>query len=181
MKKLSLLPLLLVSLVQADTRTSSCEDPHVVNGNTVLCRIFTCDRETNICTQYRKKTKLKLYQIAAPSLRQAYGLEAKTFLANYLKVKNNLVAVLHEKYIWGNHLASLETHIESSAPPPIAGVTPTEPVMSWGIEDINLIMIRAGYARYVPSTQENPKYQQAEEEARQKKMGLWEKLVPKTP
>ncbi len=156
MKKLLLLPFLLLSFAQAET--FHCKVTEVINGNTINC-----------LTEAKKQVKVRLYQIDSPESSQAYGQKAKQVLSDMIyghtvKIENKgtdrykrTLGVIY--YIWTDNSCRINDPNLSCSP-----LT----------TDINREMVTQGYAWYYPFTKKNPEYQQAEQEAKAAKRGLWE-------
>ena len=163
MKKLLLLPLLFLSLAQAET--IQCKVVGVTDGDTITC-----------LTDQKKQIKVRLYQIDAPESHQPYGQKAKQELSSMIFNKNvaienhgqdrykRTLGTIYSKELRGKCLPSGKC---------IRGV--------WQDIDVNLELIKQGYAWYYPFTKKNPEYQQAEQEARAAKRGLWADKNPVAP
>ncbi len=148
MKKL--LPLLLLFLSFAQAETFQCKVVGITDNYTITC-----------LTEAKKQVKVRLYQIDAPESDQAYGQKAKQALSDMIYSKTvdieNKGLDRHKRtlgVIW------LENNNR---------ITPHD-VFAF---DINHNMIKQGYAWYYPFTKKNPHYQQAEQEAKEAKRGLW--------
>ena len=160
MKKLTLL--LLVFLPFAQAETIQCKVVGVTDGDTITC-----------LTEKKEQIKARLYQIDAPESGQAYGQKAKQALSDL--IFNQFVSVETHgqdryKRILGaiRHSPCGQPHIDCS----------TRFVI---ITEVNLHMIQQGYAWHYPFDGENSEYQQAEQEAREAKRGLWADKNPVAP
>lgn len=159
MNKLTLCLLLLLFSAQADSLP--CAVVEVINGDTITCS-----------TNGSEPIKVRLYQIDAPELDQAYGQKAKQALdkaMGFHRDGNSIsVRVIHKDNI-GNVFAEV-TYF---------GLCSGE-VCVTSLVDVNQKMIEQGYAWHDPLSKKNQKYIQVEQEARSAKRGLWadEKPVP---
>ena len=160
MKKLLILPLLFLSFAHAET--FQCIVVGVTDGDTITC-----------LTDEKKQVKVRLYQIDAPESGQAYGQKAKQALSDMIYGETLFVenkGVDRYKRILG--VASL---------PKLYGCCYYDEerkeelctTCDDSIDDVNIALIQQGYARYYPFTKKNPAYQQAEQEAKKAKRGLW--------
>ena len=157
MKKLLILPLLFLSFAQAET--FQCKVVGVTDGDTITC-----------LTEAKKQVKVRLYQIDAPESGQAYGQKAKQALSD----------MIYDKVVWvdgkgtdryNRMLGAIRWDICSPiVTTPICHQIGKSPPSA---SDINLKMIQQGYAWHYPFTKKNPEYQQAEQEAKAAKRGLW--------
>lgn len=171
MKKLILLPLLLISFAQADTL--SCKVIDVTNGDNIIC-----------LTEHNEKLKVRLFQISAPKADQDFGQEAKQVLSDTILGKN--VRIVDEG--WVGHLEILGTitlppekrvvvnasKTSQKNDPKLIACEPT-------YDDINQKMIERGMAWYYPSTYENHWYAELEGIAKKNKVGLWSQKNPVPP
>ncbi|WP_434779068.1 thermonuclease family protein [Neisseria sp. Ec49-e6-T10] len=191
MKKLILLPLLLLSFAHAEI--INCVFVGNLNGDTLLCRV---DDPTIDPDQQPNVVMVKLSQIAAPKKGQAYEKEATQALKEFsdraigqaftIKVnKKEASTIWGTVFDWyseltvpsaGNCLRSRYlSEEEISQKDNTCGPWPMI------IVDINKEMIKQGYAWYDPSMGKNLTYQQAQEEAKQAKRGLWAVPNPIVP
>lgn len=163
MKKLLLLPLLFLSIAQAEK--IQCKVVDITDGNTVTC-----------LTDQKQQIKVRLYQIDAPESRQPYGQKAKQALSD----------MIYDKVVWMENkgtdkykktLGVIRWHMCS----PRATISVCHIAGQPVLFDINLKMINQGYAWYYPFTEKNPEYQQAEQKAREAKRGLWAGKNPVAP
>ncbi len=157
MKKLLLLPLLFLSFAQAET--FQCGVVGVTDGDTITC-----------LTDEKKQVKVRLYQIDAPESGQAYGQQAKQLLSDMIYNKHVKIENMGlDRY---KHTLGIITAHKfkpcKSAPP-----DRPQPFGCYDLININLEMIKYGYAWYNPFDGENPEYQQAELEVKAAKRGLW--------
>ena len=153
MKNLLLTTLLFLSFAHAET--FQCKVVGVTDGDTITC-----------LTDQKEQVKVRLYQIDAPESGQAYGQKAKQALSDMIYNRSIIVenmgldrykrtlGIIHGKALskcpfWANCKETIH-------------------------EMVNLEMIKQGYAWYYPFTKKNPEYQQAEQEAKAAKRGLWE-------
>jgi micrococcal nuclease len=149
MKKILLLPLLLF-LSFAHAETFQCKVVGVTDGDTITC-----------LTDQKKQVKVRLYQIDAPESGQAYGQKAKQALSDM--IYGQTVTIENkgtDRYKRTLGVIWLENN---------SRITPHD-VFAF---DINYNMIKQGYAWYYPFTKKNLVYQQAEQEAKSAKRGLW--------
>ena len=152
MKNILIFPLLYLSFAQAET--FQCKVVGVTDGDTITC-----------LTDAKEQAKVKLYQIDAPESDQAYNQEAKQTLSDMIygqtvRIENKGL----DRYkrtlgiIWISGCWQDEADCSRRFVVPI---------------DVNLTMIQQGYAWYYPFTKKNAEYQQAEQEAKAAKRGLW--------
>ena len=160
MKKLFILPFFLLSFVQAET--IPCYVVGVTDGDTITCLV-----------DQKEQVKVRLYQIDTPESGQAYGQKAKQALSDL--IFNKFVDIeTHGQDRYKRTLGTIryspcgQPHIDCSRRIVVA-------------TEVNLYMIKQGYAWYYPFTKNNPEYQQAEQEARQAKRGLWADKNPIPP
>ena len=158
MKNLLLATLLFLSFAHAET--FQCKVVGVTDGDTIKC-----------LTDQKEQVKVRLYQIDAPESGQAYGEEAKEILKNILdsSMLNSIsITIEDDKTLYPTIIARATIAVilpcpklAGHCPPPISSI------------DLGTRMIELGYAWYYPFTKKNPEYQQAEQEAKAAKRGLW--------
>lgn len=169
MKKYIVWALLVLCCSQAQAETIKCKPVKIITGDT-----FTCEQAD------KKIITVKLNQIEAPTLAQAYGQEAKRFLSRYL---DRFV----ELDIYGDNEAEPITatgyiYRMCSCYPMDHPLADLNKSTDCGCRsDINKIMIDQGYAWHSPFSQSNPEYIKAEQEARNNKRGLWADPNPIAP
>ena len=152
MKNLLLTTLLFLSFAHAET--FQCKVVGVTDGDTITC-----------LTDQKKQVKVRLYQIDAPESGQAYGQKAKQALSDMIYGKTVKIENMGlDRY--KRTLGIIQGKALSKCPFWAICKEPT-------YEMVNLEMIKQGYAWYYPLDGENPKYQQAEQEAKAAKRGLW--------
>jgi micrococcal nuclease len=168
MKNIFLLPLLFLSFAQAET--FQCKVVGIISGDTITC-----------LTDQKEQVKVRLYQIDAPESGQAYGQKAKQALSDMIygqtidvenkgtdRYKRTIGSVVYRDFI---ALQACDDNMNQQSQKYHNGK------LSWECNlptyDINLKMIAEGYAWYYPFTKKNPEYQQAEQEAKAAKRGLW--------
>lgn len=155
MKKLLILPLLFLSFAWAET--IQCKVTELLDGNTIKC-----------LPENKEEINVKLYQIGAPKSGQPYGQEAKQALLRMILGKNisieNKNNDFHQNIIG---VIYLYTSIFSSDSACAENRRISENV------DINLKMIKQGYAQYYSVDGENREYQREAKNARKSKRGLW--------
>jgi len=144
--------------------TPSCATPRAVEGE--VTRVADGDTLT-LVTREGTKLKVRLYGIDAPEIRhkelpgQPYGKEARAALAELALGRRVTVEIV-----------DIDTHKR------MVGI-----VRRSG-EDINLAMVRSGYAwayrRYLSAPYAS-EYIAAEKEARSKRLGLWKEANPDPP
>lgn len=121
-------------------------------ADTITCKVVAItDGDTIICLADDKvQHKIRLYQIDAPERKQDFGTASRKALSDM--VFNKAVEVkTHKKDKYRRTLGTIYRDNK----------------------DINLAMIRLGMAWYYPFTKKNDVYKQAEEKARDNKVGLW--------
>ncbi len=157
MKKLLIVPFLLLSIVQA--KTFQCQVTEVIDGQTIAC-----------LTDQRKSVKVRLYQIEAPRRYQYGAEEAHNALLDMVynqrvtvKVKNR-----YKQMITGVILADPYKCPEQNCDP-----EHPDCIEKTCYKDMNLLMVEQGYAWYRPASQEDLTYRQAEAKSREAKRGIW--------
>ena len=175
MKKLLLLPLLFLSLAQAET--IQCKVVAVVSGDTLVC-----------LDEREKRIHIRLEQIKAPIIDQPYGKEAKKALTDMAYGKNlHIDTSGKDRDGWLQGTVYQDINI-------CCGLCLT----------INEIMVDQGYAWYDPFAAKNKSRQvsehqkvtadamgvdvadltsllELEQEAREAKRGLWADKNPVAP
>lgn len=154
MKNLLLTTLLFLSFANAET--FQCKVIGVTDGDTITC-----------LTDQKEHVKVRLYQIDAPKSSQAYGQKAKQALSDMIygktvEVENMGKGADRYKRTFG--IIFLEKPMECKVG--------EKPPYTYEV-NVNLEIIKQGYAWYYPYDGENPAYQQAEQEAKAAKRGLW--------
>lgn len=112
--------------------------------------------------QKAQKIKLRLSKIDAPEIKQAFGIRARNYLQTLILHRNISIQTIDtDRY--GRKLA----------------------IIYLGKENINLQMVRKGYAwvfkEYTPNNPQNSAYYEAEQLAKQEKLGLWQDKRPIYP
>ncbi len=106
----------------------------------------------------KEQVEVRLVDIDAPELHQAYGRKAKQYLSKLIKGK--MIGINYVKKDRYNRVLG-EVYINDLF--------------------INLEMIRAGYAWHFTRFSDDKTMREAEELARQDKRGLWQGKDPKAP
>ncbi|WP_434778694.1 thermonuclease family protein [Neisseria sp. Ec49-e6-T10] len=165
MKKRILFSLLFLSFAQAET--IQCKVTNVIDSNNIVCK-----KANN------EPVEVKLYQIDAPDLGQAFSQEAKHSLtSHYLNRHIDIETHGIDKY--QRTLGTIYTMNMCSCYPEGDPMNVSD---DCGCKfDRNLSMIQQGHAWFDKSYGENPEYQQAQEEAKQAKRGLWADTNPIPP
>lgn len=107
----------------------------------------------------RNQIKIRLDGIDAPEKNQAYGNKAKQYLSSMIwgvPVKVNVT----KKDRYGRSIGKVSTA---------------------QIKDVNLEMIKAGYAWHYKEYNQDKSYASAETNARKKRLGLWQDKNPVYP
>jgi len=103
--------------------------------------------------------RVRLWGIDAPELKQPYGIQARDFLARLVEGKSVHLR-LHGEDRYGRLLAEVEL----------------------GGRSVNEMLLSAGLAwwfkRYTPAEK---RYEQLEQKARQRRLGLWSEKSPLAP
>lgn len=102
--------------------------------------------------------KIRLEHIDAPESSQSFGTKAKKKLSDLLYGKTATVE-LAKKDRYGRYLG----------------------IVFVGSQEINLEMVRSGFAWHFKKFSKSSKYADAEEEAKSKKLGLWSEKKPIPP
>lgn len=105
-----------------------------------------------------QKHKIRLDKIDAPELKQSFGIKSKNYLESLIYKKQ--IKVLY---------SSIDRYKR------ILGI------VYLGDKEINLIMLKNGYAWHYNYYDKTPSYIQAEKQARDKKIGLWSESNPINP
>lgn len=122
-------------------------------GETLTGRVVkVTDGDTfHVLMNGRKNYKIRMLGIDAPEKSQAYGNQSKQYLASMIAGRTVTVQYENEDR-YGRILGTISTS---------------------GIRDVNLEMIRAGYAWYYRLGNHIPTYERAEAQAHEQKKGLW--------
>lgn len=115
------------------------------------------DGDTFVFQTEEGNIKVRLFGIDAPEKKQTYGLESKAYLETYRYKQGKLKRTGTDKY--GRTLGIL--FIDN--------------------KNINLDLIKNGYAWHYKRYSDDIAFAQAEKEARQKKIGLWKHPDPMAP
>ena len=119
--------------------------------------------------------KIRLHAVDAPELSQAGGEQSRRWL-NQLVANENVKVVVSNTDRYKRHVAKL-----------VLPGQPCEVALCEGDVDVNLAAIEAGHAwwyREFARTQtptDRALYEQAEQQARANRMGLWQGLNPQAP
>ena len=132
----------------------------VANTNSVSGRVISvADGDTiTIIGDGNAQYKIRLNAIDAPEKSQAFGQKSKQQLANYVFGKD-VTVTWKSKDKYGRVLGTVLV----------------------GGKDINLQMVRDGYAHHYKRFDSSPAYAAAETEARQNRRGLWSDPNPISP
>ena len=163
MKNLLILPLIFLSFAHAET--FQCKVVGVTDGDTITC-----------LTDQKEQVKVRLYQIDAPESGQAYRQKAKQALSDMIygltvevenkgtdRYKRMLGILRFDAWLAENMTAKSTLSLSK-------------------VSNVNLEMIKQGYAWYDPFTHNgNLKYKLAEQQARANKLGLWADNNPVAP
>ena len=168
MNKILLLLPFFLSFAQAEP--FQCKVVDITDGDTVTC-----------LSNLKEQITVKLYQIDAPENGQDYGQKAKKVLSDM--IYNKMVEIENkgsdeDKRMLGvivyrdfEALQVCEDNMNQQSQQYHNGK------LSWECNlptyNVNLDMIKQRYAWYYPYDGENSQYQQAEQEAREAKRGLW--------
>ena len=145
-------PLFLLSLLFLSLSLFSAE----IKGKVVA--VTDGDTITVLDEMDKGNFKIRLDKIDAPEKKQAFGNQAKQFLSSL---------------IFGKQVTVRYKAVDRYGR--IVGV-----VYCDGVE-INLVMVRNGYAWHYSYYDKTPAYIQAEKQARADKKGLWASNVPMNP
>ena len=105
------------------------------------------------------QVKVRLDGIDAPEKKQAFGNKAKQFLSSMIRGVPVTVKVL-KKDRYGRSIGKVSTS---------------------KVKDVNLEMIKAGYAWHYKEYNKEKSYASAEINARKRKLGLWQDRNPIKP
>ena len=132
----------------------------VANTNSVSGRVISvADGDTiTIIGDGNTQYKIRLNAIDAPEKSQAFGQKSKQQLSNYVFGKD-VTVTWKSKDKYGRVLGTVFV----------------------GGKDINLQMVRDGYAHHYKRFDSSPAYAAAETEARQNRRGLWSDPNPISP
>ena len=166
----SLFFLLFISVAQAER--ISCKVTKVIDGDSIRCLIEH--------TEYKESLDIRLYQIAAPRLGQDYGQESQQALSGMILGRYVFIDTQKKD---GNKrtLGTVFLGVAATCQNPRGRFSNRDSRQCISLTDINLKMIQQGYAWYSPFTIQNDDYQQAEQEAKQAKVGLWAQPNPIPP
>ncbi|WP_434779066.1 thermonuclease family protein [Neisseria sp. Ec49-e6-T10] len=167
MKKIILLPILFLSFAQAETVVEklSCKIETVVDGNTIICQQDST----------KETITLILFQSIAPNGKQPYAKKAKDTLRKLLNIENNFLIQSYGKDQFGNILVTIFEYKLYGCGSKNLATTCTK------YNNINLEMIKQGASWNNPLGQQFSDYQQAQEEAKKAKRGLWTEPNPIPP
>jgi micrococcal nuclease len=119
--------------------------------------IQVVDGDTYFFQSGREKLKVRMFGIDAPEGNQPFGQESIGFISKYLERNATLVVHSHDQY-----KRALGTLFVDG-------------------QDINLLMVRDGYAWYFKRYLDDKQYAAAQETARKNKSGLWALPNPVQP
>lgn len=133
--------------------------PLIAYGNSDMKLIEVHDGDT-VTLSYKngKKVKVRLFGIDAPELAQLYGDESKRHLYNLLKRKN-ISLKSNGKDTYNRLIATLYVNDKN----------------------INLQMIKDGYAWHYERYYKSDEYSEAQKNAKSNKLGLWKQDNPTEP
>lgn len=131
--------------------------PVITYANMTLIKVHDGDTIT-LADKYGKEIKLRLYGIDAPELAQLYGNEAKSYLQHILS-NNNITFKEKHKDTYGRTVATV--FVENN--------------------NINLEMVKAGYAWHYDRYNKSNVYAKAQQYAKENKLGLWQQENPIEP
>lgn len=116
------------------------------------------DGDTVVVQQGKRKIRIRMAQIDAPEMKQAFGPESKAHLEKLLGNTTMIVVSRGKLDLYGRRLAVLSTK---------------------ECRNVNLSMVRDGYAwNYRNKAGE---FAEAQEEAQKELRGLWKQLSPQSP
>ncbi|PWM76382.1 MAG: hypothetical protein DBY32_09585 [Phascolarctobacterium sp.] len=126
----------------------------------VMCGVVITvyDGDTIKLKTHDEEYKIRFNGIDAPEYDQKYGEEAKNYLTSLINEKDICIKI-HGVDKYNRLLATV----------------------FYNAEDINYKMIKAGYAWHYKYYDSNKKYEYAELEAKNEKLGLWKDLMPVPP
>ncbi len=139
-----------------------CMIVEIINGSTITC-----------LTDQKEPVKVKLYGIDVPELDQPYGEEVKRHLSIFISKE------LSSTSMFRRTTRIKVTKKDKNEDAELSGIliyAPCEPDFfgRWTPPiDYNYKLIELGYAWYNRTDGDNPEYQQAEQDARKVKRGLW--------
>lgn len=107
-----------------------------------------------------EQVKVRLEGIDAPEKKQAFGNKAKEFLSSMIWNQGEVTIKVSKKDRYGRSVAKVSTS---------------------AVEDVNLEMIKAGYAWHYTDYSNDELYSGAESKAREDKVGLWQDPNPIRP
>lgn len=107
-----------------------------------------------------EQVKVRLEGIDAPEKKQAFGIKAKEFLSSMIWNQGEVTISVSKKDRYGRFVAKVSTS---------------------SVEDVNLEMIKAGYAWHYTDYSNDELYSVAESKAREDRVGLWQDPDPIRP
>ncbi len=175
MKKLLLFPVLLLAIANlsmakmmvSEAEITKCKPIEIIDGNNIIC-----------LTDKKEQVKVRLYQIDAPELDQPFGEKAKQVLSKMIYDRVVKIDSIGDRYKLTLSTISYFSPVPCPLSNPKLGNQHRECVK---IVNVNLEMIKQGYAWYNRFDGENPAYKQEEQEARAAKRGLWTDDNPISP
>ena len=158
MKKIILLFLFSVSVAQAEV--IRCQVTEVLTGDRLAC-----------ITPQKQTYKISLYQIKAPKrdgLYDGFSTDALTKLISGRNITVHTVPSDSKDTLTG--VVQYQQYI--SCPPP-KFPDGARAFDCYNIVDVNLEMLRQGWAIYTGTFDQNPEYLKAQDTAREKWHGIW--------
>ena len=153
LKLLISLALILLSCTNTDETKSSVED----ESNGIVVKIVDGDT-FDLLTTENNTIRIRMNGIDCPERKQDYYQVAKDALATYI-FKNKVQLITFGKDRYGRILATVFSNDQN----------------------INLAMVRDGYARHYKKYSSDTALAKAENEAREAKSGLWQVPNPTAP
>jgi endonuclease YncB( thermonuclease family) len=152
--------LLLFGISVAQAEVIHCQVTAVSTGDSFAC-----------ITPQKQTYKISLYQIAAPKRDELYGEAATKALTNLIAGRNIIVHTVPSDQ--KDHFSGLVQYKQYiSCPPPRFPGGP-KAFDCYKVVDVNLDMLRQGWARYTGTFEQNPEYSRTQDEAREKWYGIW--------
>lgn len=137
----------------------SAEQKPAQNGHGFRCRVTgVADGDTFYCLSGREKKTVRLYGIDAPEKTQAYGSDARQFLAG-LVLRKTVSVTAYGQDRYGRTLGRVSN----------------------GGRDVNYAMVAAGYAWVYRQYDGDAGMENAQEAAKTAKSGLWADAAPVSP
>ena len=152
--------LFLFSVSVAQAEAIHCQVTEVLTGDTFAC-----------ITPQKQTYKISLYQIEAPKQGDIFGGFSTYALAELISGKKITVHTVPTEQ--KNNLTGVVQYQQYISCPPPKFPDGARAFDCYNLINVNLEMLRQGWARYSGTFDRDSEYYQAEDEARSKWYGIW--------